>query len=508
MRQTSAHAPAGLSAEFGEERKLTWALIAVTLIGAALRLGLLDSQSLWSDEYTWVRIASERTYAEIVFHPEGWAPLYGLLSRTILLVFGGADAVTRLPSALGGIAAIPVAYAVFRRVQASGVVALVAAALLAVHPLAVWYSMEHGVYSLLMLTALVATLIFLRLLDAPTPAHRIGFGVAAFVGVGLHYFFVFFLLSLGFIALWDMIVARQRRLSWLWTAGAVAVAVLAIAPALMGDLARQTGMDDRFSVSINAVLLAPGYTVLAFTGGMSLGPGPREVHTALEAGLGVTSVLRRYVVELTLAVLAFMVPALIALTGKWDRGRVISFVLMVGPPVLALLGSLVLFSFRPRYALVALPFFLLWAASSLQGRFRHVAIGGIALLFAVQIYALAQINDPRYVREDYRSAAAFIEKTDPGVPVLPLGPVTIARYVAPATPVHELQRHVSFDVDAMEEEILRLTADTGRLWLVSSRTWIIKDRVEIRAFLDRHFDRAESAAFPGVEVVRLIRKDL
>ena len=149
-----------------------WPLAALTVLAAALRLATLDLQSFWYDEaFTPVHVLHPSLWATLrsVVHTENTPPLWYLLAWADSRVLGTGEVALRLPSALAGIATVPVAWAIGREL-AGRRAAIVCAALVAVNPLFVWYSQEARAYALFVLMAALAMLCFLRALREPDAA--------------------------------------------------------------------------------------------------------------------------------------------------------------------------------------------------------------------------------------------------------------------------------------------------------------------------------------------------
>src|SRR5271169_926145 len=94
-----------------------WPLAALTLLAAALRLSTLDLQSFWYDEaFTPVHVlhASLAATLRSVVHTENSPPLWYVLEWADARVLGTGEVALRLPSALAGIATVPVAWAIGR----------------------------------------------------------------------------------------------------------------------------------------------------------------------------------------------------------------------------------------------------------------------------------------------------------------------------------------------------------------------------------------------------------
>src|SRR5580700_5102239 len=124
-------------------------LVLLTIGGAWLRLSHLGAKSLWLDEGATVALAraSWQHFAWVWWHGEAnLQTIYFLLMRSWIRL-GSSEAFLRLPSALFGIASIPLMYFVGRKFM--GVTpSLVAAGLLGFSPSAVYYSQEARSYSL------------------------------------------------------------------------------------------------------------------------------------------------------------------------------------------------------------------------------------------------------------------------------------------------------------------------------------------------------------------------
>ena len=131
------------------------ALIALTVIAAALASPTLGSQSLWLDEALTGQLArGDLRRAAAPRRRAGGEPAALLLLRVGVDARGGDERRLRAPSAVFGIVLVPVAYAIGRRLggrRAAGALA----ALVAVHPLLVYYSQEARGYAAVALACAV-----------------------------------------------------------------------------------------------------------------------------------------------------------------------------------------------------------------------------------------------------------------------------------------------------------------------------------------------------------------
>ena len=176
------------------------ALIALTALAAALRLPTLGSQSLWLDEVLTGNLArgSLGDLFHVVAQQEANPPLFYLFEWVWTRVAGTSEFALRLPSALCGIALVPVGYAIGKKLAGERT-AVALAALVAVHPLLVYYSQEARGYSAVALACAVGFFCFLD--DRP-----LGWAIASAVALGCHYFAIFPVAIEAAILLW-----RGRR---------------------------------------------------------------------------------------------------------------------------------------------------------------------------------------------------------------------------------------------------------------------------------------------------------
>ena len=170
-------------------RVVVLVLTAITVLGAALRLWHLGSKSLWLDEGATVALArmSWRHFAWVWWHGEAnLQTIYFLLMRGWIHL-GASEAWIRLPSALFGIASIPVMYLVARKFMAQAP-ALAAAALLALNPTHIYYSQEARSYSLTILLVLLSSYFFVRAVEVNCRKDWVLWTVLGILAVYSHYF--------------------------------------------------------------------------------------------------------------------------------------------------------------------------------------------------------------------------------------------------------------------------------------------------------------------------------
>ncbi|HVQ59850.1 MAG TPA: glycosyltransferase family 39 protein [Solirubrobacterales bacterium] len=203
-----------------------WIVAGLTVLGAALRFATLGLQSYHHDEVVTASRVLRVGFAhamDAVGFSESAPPLYYALAWVWTQVAGTGPVGLRSLSAIAGVATIPVAFLIASELRGRSA-GLVAAALVAVNPMLLWYSQEARAYSLLVLFCALSLLFCIRAQRRGSRRDFILWGVFSALALGTHYFAVFTVLA-------EAIVLLRRRgrqsLPGLWI---VAGAGLLLAP--------------------------------------------------------------------------------------------------------------------------------------------------------------------------------------------------------------------------------------------------------------------------------------
>jgi mannosyltransferase len=154
-------APAAIAApvprralELTRSRELS-VLVLLTALALALRLSSV-SRSLFTDEAYSLALA-QRGFGHMLalFGYEANGTPYSIVLWPLIRIFGTGETLLRLPSVIAGTLSVPALWWAARRF-ASPAAALLAAALLALNPMAVWYSQEARAYAFVVLSACLA----------------------------------------------------------------------------------------------------------------------------------------------------------------------------------------------------------------------------------------------------------------------------------------------------------------------------------------------------------------
>ena len=260
-----------------------WPLAALIVLAAILRLATLGEQSFWYDEaYTPVHVLHASLWATLraVVRSENTPPLWYVIAWADSWLLGTGEVALRLPSALAGIATVPVAWAIGRELTGRRTTAIAAAAFVTVNPLLVWYSQEARAYGLFVLLAAVAMLCFLRALRSPTRGRMAAFALAGSLALVSHYFAVFLLIPMVIRLVWD----RTRRRAALPAVGVLALVGLALLPLISAQGGHGTQWIGEWALS-SRLQAIPQYYLTDYYGS-SLGHGI-ELLVALPIVVGI-----------------------------------------------------------------------------------------------------------------------------------------------------------------------------------------------------------------------------
>ncbi len=509
----------------------TWpAAAGLTFLAAALRLAGLGRQSYWSDELHTLALsgvhgpaAAAWRASDLLLVTQG--PLFMGLVHLWSRAAGAGEAALRLLPAAFAIATVPAFLGLAGRLVERRV-ALAAALLLAVSPFHVWYAQELRGYSLAILAAVVATRLVVDLAAVgESGARRVRrergapgllrghllYAASLAAGLGAS-------LTMGFVVAFHglVIAARARALGQRRVAGLAAVflAVAAAGSPWLGVFGHRSDVGraiDRPEAeepplrgSSTMPPLAIPYTFFAFSAGFSLGPSLGELHDQGAAAVG------RHLPIVTAVGVAYGGLALLGL-GRLVARRPRTALLLAAWLLTAFAGAGWMAAanvkvWNARYVAVAFPAYLLVVAAglaSLGSRTRAIALAAVLALSALALWNLG--TDPRYAKEDYRSAGAYLAGAlGPGDAVIGEGAPAPIFFYAGREPEHYLLVHPHRIGDEAELR-RRLAAATGRrprAWLLRARAYQSDPRNHVGEILGETRRRAARVTFPGVELER------
>jgi len=408
-----------------------WLLIII-LIALALRLTQLGEQSLWYDEgVTWM--LSKMQLADLI----DWTaadiqpPLYYLLIWSTDILFGQSEWALRFPSLFFGVLTVPALYRLAQCLfPARRATALIAAALVAISPLMVYYSQEARMYTLLTLEAILASILLLKIMnnyqlainnDTPSPysllltPYPLLYALTAAAALYTHYFAAFLLVAHAIYAAYIWWQRRFPRPLLMGLTAAFGLTLLLYLPWLPVLLARLG--DD------------PSY----WPGALKLNEAGRKILISFTTG--------ETVFEQTGWWLALLYFGLLILGFSWTlitqppirnsqsatpNSHIFLLLWLILPIALILALTYQSPKFNPRYALLAWPALALLTAhilSRLLSAIRHASravtrLTSVAIFTLFTIFILATsgwslanwFTDPRFSKDDFQALAQFVKE--------------------------------------------------------------------------------------------------
>lgn len=499
----------------------------VLLLAAGLRLYQLGGQSFWLDEVYQVVDASMSLdailggYLELDPSRTAKSPL-SLVLHHFLLKVGDGEFLLRLPSVLFSTVEVAVVFFLARALLGFPTAAL-AALLLAVSPLHIWYAQETRYYALwtLLITCSFSFLVVAWRGGEDGWSGRLGAwagyvtSMAASVGA-----FVATALVLPWHWLSAALLSRHEKTPRSFSRQFVWIQAIFLTAALPALFAVATRSGGTWGTPRDTDLMALPYTFFTFVAGFSVGPTVAELHFFP----GMDEILLGHPEVLLL--LALFAP--LAALGVWGLRKHTPAREILLPWAFGLPGGVYAITivmsttYNVRYALPALTAFtIVLAVGIVQIAAPRIRRGAVAAAVLCMAWALSNYYfDSRYHREDVRAAVAQVRADGSPIPVAVTGQIhpVVAYYGEGELDVLWL-RNCRFDVSGMvevghhvpgEKQFARDTLprraveEMPGLWLMSGRDWRRRG-LECLEWLEVTHRVVERRGFTGVELMRLVR---
>ena len=406
--------------------QMFWPLAIASIVSATLRFHGLGANSLWVDEFATLSIAAHSP-ADILgmsssanFIP----PLYFLLVHGVLQLFGESEAALRLLSVVAGICTIPVVWLLTEQITASRNTANIAAALLAVNPLHLWFSQEARPYALLLFFGCCALLSLQRAVRGSSVGYWIIFAVCSALAFLTHTTGVMF----GLIA-WIWVLWLPDRQHFLRPLVAASLAAGLICAPFVVAIARALSATHGTFHSLPRALtgLEVPYNLLTYVFGYSFGPAPREIQD-----FGALAALRSHPIQSAIA--GGVLVVIMVLSWVNHRATMTPFITLFGIPLVGIfaLSAVSGKAYNIRYTLPALVGFLGIASITLRVLQPPVRAVLLTVLICLGLWADAQwFWVSRYWKDDSRAAVVWLRnELTPGsvVAVAPAYSVDLLKY--------------------------------------------------------------------------------
>jgi 4-amino-4-deoxy-L-arabinose transferase-like glycosyltransferase len=458
------------------------ALAAILLLGALLRLQALDRSPLWWDEGNNAYFAAhpERILAESRSTNDTDPPAHRLALALWIRLFGASAFSLRLLSVACGLLTIPLLYLWGRRLGGP-TVGLLAALLLALSPMSIYYSREAKAYPFVTLFAVLGAYVWARHIHGQERAPRWAWPAYVFataLALAAHYYAILLLAAQGVWLLLEWLSAarapqerhaRARDLRrWLLACAAVAALLL---PWIV--LTWRTAWGGAQNVPLDR----DAWALWAYA---------RATVSALATGPQAPSL------AVLLAVPAAWAPAAWACLRRRGPGTRLPAALLLVPVAAGFLIQRYVVAFMaPRFLLYTVPPLCLLAALGLVQLRRWAWPFGLALLAGWALAMPAARADVAPPEEDVRALVTTLaEQAAPG-DLLIVGYIWQEGMVDMYAPSLEIARHLGwFHAETLDAEMAALTAPYERIWLLTYRTPLQDPANPPGWWLERHAARA------------------
>ena len=464
-----------------------WVILA---FGAALRFFRLDAQSLWLDEGLQFFAANAESLLETVERAKAWAnpPLSYIITHLFLLP-RSSDFFFRLPSTLFSIGSLPLLFLLAKSLI-SKQAAIFAVLIMAVSPLHVWFSQDGRMYSQLIFFCLLSTIFIWKAIEQGRWYWWALYAAAVVAGMGTQVF-------MGFAAFshlaWLLLCHRRRLPAFGVALGAAALPFLPWAGLFLHSFRVSAGKSD-------LLLGALPYTLFTYAAGFSFGPSIADLHE--NRSIGIIQEFLPAILPATFIFGILLVAGLIALQKSPRRE---SFFLCLFGLCVPLWGALIYslsLRYNVRYTVAAFPYFCIIAGTALAFIFRRNTVLGIFFIAAVLTISASSLynyfTDPRYAKEDVRSAVAFWKGRADNLRLLSNVKYPVIRYLAE----EDSKRHFSIPYQFNEASAIKDLFERHGLesaYVLLARDWHGQMEKAVR----ESFNVGEEKTFPGVKVMRV-----
>jgi mannosyltransferase len=389
-----------------EKKSWNWHFLLLCLIfgiGLFIRVFYITHLSFWLDEAYRFEVA-RMPLADIisgVSSVELSPPLYQFVLHCWMQIFGATDFSARMLSVIFGILTVVLVY-IFANKLLGRKVALFAALIAAISPLYINYSQEATQYTMLNFLALLSMILYVDLVYKKESNYSIyaGYILASILALYTHYYFIFILFSQNLFLIIKYLIDKKLKIkigikmvkSWLVTQCIIGLLFLPWIPQMFAQIQNVRILNEILSPSIAKLL----FTFLTFCLGFTY---------YKEWIIPMLSIV--FISALTFGILFFK-----GITKKYKCPEIILLliILMFIPVLMAHFISYVL----PLYAIwglliSAVPFYIIIAAGlqSISKRWLKITFFLLVIvLMAASLFNYFKI----YQREDFRSAAKFLEK--------------------------------------------------------------------------------------------------
>lgn len=377
---------------------MIWVVIVVGLIVRLISL----NQSLWLDEAINILAVKNFSlpglitqYAIADFHPPGWFIILWFWGKA----FGYSEIAMRIPSVFFGVITIYVVYLIGEKLF-SKKLGLVAALLLSINPLHIYYSQEARMYSMAALAVAVSIYILIKLIQKKQVS--MVFIVLSNIFILLSDYVAYFIFPVELILL---LLLKERKLIKRWFIAVIIALVL------------MSWWIPLFFNQLNAGAVAaeklPAWRFIV--GGFDFKTIPLTFVKFIIGRISLADKTLYYILLLPICSLfGYLLLSGVRKSDSFQKKLLLTWILI--PPLIATLISLVVPVYNYFRVLFILPgFVILIAFGVLQFKNRLRIIILVTVILIELICSLLYLFLPSYQREDWRGLVAYFQSFKPPI---------------------------------------------------------------------------------------------
>mgnify|MGYP001595044439 CR=1 FL=1 len=363
----------------------------ILILGLILRLISLN-QSLWLDEaintlavknYSLFDLITQ--YARADFHPPGWFIILWFWGK----LFGYSEIAVRIPSVIFGAITIYITYLIGKKLV-SRKLGIIAALLISVNPLHIYYSQEARMYALATLAVSVSILLFLKAVKGEKP--NLFFLILSNIFVLLSDYIAYFIFPAQLVFLW--FYRKEFLKKWFIALLLAVTSGFWWLPTFLGQ----------FDVGSVASANLPTWKLVA--GAFDFKTLPL---TFVKFIIGRISLADKTLYAAVLLPICSLFAYLIFKGVKYlnDSPKKILLAWIIIPPLIATIISFVIPVYNYFRVLYILPSFIILVSLGILSmkRFKYIFL---SLVILIELFcALVYLLNPLYQREDWKGLVSF-----------------------------------------------------------------------------------------------------
>lgn len=366
----------------------------ILILGLILRSFSLN-QSLWLDEaintlavksYSLVDLVTQ--YARADFHPPGWFIILWFWGK----LFGYSEIAVRLPSVIFGVITIYITYLIGKKLV-SKKLGIIAALLISINPLHIYYSQEARMYSLATLAVSINILLLIKLVKKEKL--NLFLLVLSNIGVFASDYIAYFIFPAQFVFL---LLVRKRELLKKWFIALIIAVLLGIwwIPTFIAQL------------DVGSVASANLPTWKFVVGAFDFKTLPLTFVKFIIGRISLVDKILYGAVLLPVCSLFFFL-LLRGVKSINDFPRKLLIILIIVPLSIATAISFVVPVYNYFRVLYILPLFIILVSLGILSmkRLKYIFL---CLVIAIELFcALVYLLSPSYQREDWKSLVNFFQ---------------------------------------------------------------------------------------------------